>query len=172
MLKDLDGKRKITVKEVQVLTGYLNFLSRAIFAGKAFTRRIYSKFATLTGENSYSSGGTKVLKPFHHVKIDAEMRFDCEVWKVLLENYRDLTVCRPMIDGGMTVTAYDLGFYSDASAKETFGFRAVFKDRYCISAQWDPRFIKDKSPSIEYLELYGLAAGILTWGQFMQNTRI
>ena len=38
-------KCKATVREIQQLCGYLNFLNRAIFPGRAFTQRMYSKFA-------------------------------------------------------------------------------------------------------------------------------
>ena len=33
MLNDITGKKKITIKELQCLTGYLNFLTKAIFPG-------------------------------------------------------------------------------------------------------------------------------------------
>ena len=46
LLNDFQGKRKATVKQLQVLTGYLNFLTQAIFVGCAFTRRIYAKYAS------------------------------------------------------------------------------------------------------------------------------
>ena len=36
LLNDLKGK-KVTVKELQVLMGYLNFLTKAIFPGRTFT---------------------------------------------------------------------------------------------------------------------------------------
>ena len=178
LLKDLDGKRKIMVKQAQVLTGYLNFLSRAIVAGRTFTRRIYSKFAHLSGDMRFSlghydgpTGIKKVLKPYHHVKIDAEMRFDCHVWKLFLENYREIAVCRPMIDSTKTLTAHDLRFYSDASAKDTLGFGAIFNN-FWIAGQWEPGFVKNKNPSIEYLELYGLTAALLTWGHLLKNQRV
>ena len=46
ILQTFEGKRKAMVKQLQVLTGYLNFLLRAIFAGHTFTRRIYAKFSS------------------------------------------------------------------------------------------------------------------------------
>lgn len=36
--------KKVKVKELQKLTGLLNFLCRAVVPGRAFTRRIYAKF--------------------------------------------------------------------------------------------------------------------------------
>ena len=35
------NKKKATIKEIQCLTGLLNFLNKAIIPGRAFTRRMY-----------------------------------------------------------------------------------------------------------------------------------
>ena len=90
LLNDLTGKKKATVKQLQVLTGYLNFLTKAIFPGRAFTRRIYAKYSQI------EQG--KVLKQHHHMRLDAEFRNDCEIWRIFLTHYEDNAVCRPMVD--------------------------------------------------------------------------
>ena len=61
------NKKKATIHQLKVLTGYLNFLTKAIFAGRTFTRRMYSK---------YADAAAKGLKQHHHVRIDAEFKFD------------------------------------------------------------------------------------------------
>ena len=55
------NKKKTTVKHLQSLTGYLNFLSKAIFPGRTFTRRMYSKYSTILGDK------TGKHKSYHHV---------------------------------------------------------------------------------------------------------
>ena len=162
LLNDLMGKRKITVKQLQVLTGFLNFLTKAIFPGRVFTRRIYNKFAAMQ---------QKGFKPHQNVTIDSELRFDCEVWRIFLENYRELAVCRPMVDVNQTFLAKDLFFYSDASAAKTLGMGAVY-NKHWLYKQWETDFIKLCKPSIEYLELYALTAGLLTWGHLLTNQHI
>ena len=74
MLLYLKDKRKATVKELQVLCGYLNFLSKAIFPGRAFTRRMYAKYAGVVR----NSPGSK-LRQYHHVRLDYEFKLDCQV---------------------------------------------------------------------------------------------
>ena len=37
LINEMIDKKKVTVKQLQVLTGYMNFLTKAIFAGKTFT---------------------------------------------------------------------------------------------------------------------------------------
>ena len=140
LLNDLSGKKKVTVKQLQVLTGYLNFLTKAIHVGRAFTRRIYAKYANI------STGG-KALKPYHHVSVNSEFRFDCEIWRTFLLNFRNEAVCRPMIDIYKSETAHKLKFYSDASAAEQKGMGAVFRNKW-LFAQWEVDFIKHKKPRL------------------------
>ena len=66
LLNDLTGKKKATIKELQVLTGYLNFLTKVIYQGRVFTRRLYAKYAKI---DEAKMGN--MLKPYHHVKLDS-----------------------------------------------------------------------------------------------------
>ena len=162
LLNDLADKKKATVKQLQMLTGYLNFLTKAIHSGRTFTRRMYSKF---TGLN-------KKLKSHHHISLDKEFKFDCEIWRLFLTHYKKRAVCRLMIDLYSVKDATQLDFYSDASAAEFLGFGAIFEDRW-LYGQWERGFIKQNNPpSIEYLELYTLTAAVLTWGDQLQIQRI
>ena len=45
LLREFAGKKKSTIKDLQVLCGYLNFLTRAITAGRTFLRQMYSKYS-------------------------------------------------------------------------------------------------------------------------------
>ena len=62
------NKKKVTVKGIQKLCGFLNFLCRVVVPGRAFTRRLYS----------YTVGFT--LKPHHHVLVKKEIRQDLATW--------------------------------------------------------------------------------------------
>ena len=70
MIEAILSKKKAPIKELERLARTLNFLGRAIYPGRAFTRRMYSKF---TG--TIMSG-----KKYHHVKLDEEFKSDCRVW--------------------------------------------------------------------------------------------
>ena len=50
---------------------------------------------------------------------------------------------------------------------------AVFRDQWIVR-QWNSSFIVDCEPSIEFLELYALVAGIITWEQDeqLQDSRV
>ena len=166
LLNKVTNKCKVTIKQLQILAGYLNFLNTAIAPGRTFTRRIYAKFAGLETTKT----GMK-LKPHHHVTVDQELRFDCEVWKTFLMNFTACAVCRPMIDLQLTYSAEVLNFYSDASANPRLGFGAIFENRW-IWAQWEEFFVSKAKPSIEYLELVGVVAAMLTWGHLLRNKRV
>ena len=156
--------RKTTIKQIQVLTGFLNFLTKAIHAGHTFTRHMYAKCAQMEiGKNN------KKLKAHHHVLLDSEFRFDCNVWKLFLTHYQDLAVCRPMIDWNKSeINATQLTFSSDTSKNTELGFGAVFENQWTFG-KWEPNFVKECDPSIEYLELFGVVAALLTWGDRIKN---
>ena len=166
LLNNITGKKKMTVKQIQVLTGYLNFLTKVIFAGRTFTWRMYTKYAQLH-EAQNNSG----LKSHHHIRIDSEFRFDCEVWRIFLTYYEKSALCHPMVDLSRYMTASQLNFYSDASACARLSFRAVFNNKW-IFAQWENGYIDKYHPSIKYLELLGLAAALLTWGEEIRNQQV
>ena len=156
-------KKKATVKELQSLTGLLNFLTRAIFPERAFTRRMYSKFL----------GAIHTMKSYHHVKLDMEFKADCWVWLAFLDNdinniYR---ISRPFMDLSKFTTANDIGFSSDATAGKFLGFGCVFGKSW-LFGQWEPDFIDHYSPSIEVLELFALCLGLFTWIKKIANSRV
>ena len=70
MLTRIQDKKKATVKELQSLCEFLNFIRRVIFPGRTFTRRMYSKFSglmALPGLPHERSAGKSKLKQHHHV---------------------------------------------------------------------------------------------------------
>ena len=138
LLNDISSKKRATVNQLQVLTGYLNFLTKAIVPGRMFTHRMYAKYSYLS--NKLTKAGKK-LKPHHHVALDAEFRFDCELWHTFLLNSSHAMVCHPMINLEFTNTAKQLNIYSDASANPELGVGATFNDQW-FSVQWERNYIK------------------------------
>ena len=167
MLQWMLSKKSATVKELQRLTGILNFLTKAIFAGRVFTKRMYAKCSNLKNKQGFK------LKEYHHVKLDQEFKGDCWVWIRFRENtHRDRTMlCRPYVDIYSFESAVTLQFTSDAAKKEGLGFGAFF-DRHWLYSKWEKGFMAKFDPSIEYLELFAVCAGIFTWAHHLRNCRI
>ena len=149
--------RKTTVHELQRLRGFLNFLGRAIVPGRAFTHRMYA----------YTKSDT--LKSHHHVRVAGELRNNMEMWFSFLSE-PTIFSC-PFIDFETTLTAEQTKMFSDASRNFALGFEAICGSSGMFG-QWDNEFMKARKPSIEYLELFGVLAGVLTWLHRFHNKRI
>ena len=180
MLQKMVDKKKSTVKELQQLCGYLNFLCKAIFPGRPFIRRMYAKYSKIMkipSRNCYKEAETALeafsLKQYHHVRLDAEFKADCKVWlQFLADEQLYTTVNRPMIDLlAMDITSEEICFCSDASASSVLGYGCIYQTKW-ISGIWEREFIQKEKPSIEYLELFTLCAGLFTWESFLTNCRI
>ena len=127
LIKEMLGARTATIKNIQKLTGTLNFLNRAIVPGHAFTRGMYQKLKII------DSHGV-LLKQHHHVSINSDFKRDCETWLQFLQS-PDLRICRPYIDF-LDESNQILNFYSDASKNSSLGMGAVYGNRWLV-AQWD-----------------------------------
>ena len=123
---------------------------------------MYAKFSGI-------KDGNTALKQHHHVKLDKEFKIDCKIWEMFLQDISSIT--RPFVDMSKEITADELFFYSDASAKEDFGYGAVFGNRW-IFGRWQENFIQDCEPSIEFLELFMLCAAIFTWQDQITRARV
>ena len=124
MLQWIVAKKSATVKELQSLTGTLNFLTKAIFAGRTFTRHMYAKCTM-----KFSSTG-KLLKPYHHIKLDQEFKSDCRIWINFLENAEEQKsiLCRPFVDLYTFDTSMAINFYSDAAKPSVLDMECSLMD--------------------------------------------
>ena len=132
---------------------------------------MYAKFG---GYRTKGNQIKKVLKPYHHIRLDQEFKSDCRVWLTFLmsENLAPV-INRPMIDLSEVVTACKITFYSDASAAKNLGFGCILDTKW-IFGQWESGYISRNSPSIEYLELFALTVSIFTWTdeKIINNCRV
>ena len=141
------AQRKITVLQLQRICGFLNFLSRAIIPGRAFTRRLYAPLSN------------SLLKPHFHLRVTMEMQSDLGMWETFL--WHQSAFCRPFADFAKKIYAQDIKFAMDASKNSSLGFGGHCGLEW-MQYRWG-NFIKLHNPSIQYLELFALVAGILAW---------
>ena len=76
-----------------------------------------------------------------------------------------------MIDMTQNLTADVIRFHSDASAAAHLGFGCILNKRR-IFGKLGEHFMKVNHPTVEFLELFGHCAGILTWEQELRDCRI
>ena len=150
-------RKKVTVKELQQLCGFLNFLCRAIVPGRAFTRRLYS----------YTKG--LKLKPHHHVLVKAEMRLDLRIWLQFLQH--PTVYARPFTDFSTILTADEIFLYTDSSSSVRKGMGGICYESWMFT-KWDPDFIRKANPSIQYLELFAVTTAVVLWLNRFANRRI
>ena len=139
------SKKKTTVKELQQLAGYLNFLTRAIVPGQTFTRRMYAKF----------KGPMNKLKSHHHIRLDLEFKNDSKAWLSFLDGANiDKThvsaVYRPWVDLDTNIQADELDFFTNASGGTQHGGQGAVLGGNWMAEEWDREFIRRADPSIEY----------------------
>ena len=154
------SKKKLRLKKLQQITGFLNFLCKAVIPGRAFTRRLYC-----IEENALA----KNMKKYHHIDITKEMQMDLNLWLEFLDH--PSIYARGFIDFREELTSKNVSFYTDASANPLLGCGGISGKDYFIQ-QWDEDFIKDNKPSINYLELYALTVGISAWLHKYRNSQI
>ena len=150
LLNFLMSKRKVTVKQIQNLTGLLNFLNRAIFPGRAFKRRMYAKIS-MKEYNNFK------LQGHHHINLDSERLQSLEGIFGTVRFHTDF--CRPFVDLKETIEAEKLNFFSDASSRKNRGFSYIFDHEYAFG-KWQTGFIQRYNPCIEYLAFYSLSKGL------------
>ena len=160
-IQNMLNSKKTTVKEIQKLCGFLNFICKAIVPGRPFMRRIYS----------LTAGKYTALKQHHHVKLNQETKHDLKLWLQFLEH--PSAVSRPFTDFDPTdiEKMLDPMFYTDASKNPKLGCGG-YCGKHWFTMKWHKQLVTQKDPSIAYLELYAVTIGILLWAKNFKNTRI
>ena len=74
IIADFLTRKKATVKEIQSLTGLLNFACSVVVPGRAFLRRLID----LT---------VRLRSPFYYVKLNREVRADLRLWQSFLTSF-------------------------------------------------------------------------------------
>ena len=147
-------KNKTTLRELQELCGFLNFIGKAIVPGRVFTRRLYT----------HTSG---VLKPHHHVSLKQDLKADLKMWICFLQH--PAAYCRPFYHLDKDLSSVELDLFTDAA--KTKGCGGYYKDQWFI-AEWDHEFIREHNPSINYLELYAVTVAVINWSALFGDRKI
>ena len=161
MLAKVLSKRKCTIrlKQLEQLCGFLNFLCKAVVPGRTFTRRLYALLRR--SENKF--------KKHQHVTLKSDMKQDLRMWGEFLSN--PVVYNRSFFDFQLEVSSVEVDFFTDATANPELGVGGICGEDWFVM-QWDEQFVRTQKPSINYLELYGLTAGLLLWLVKFKNSSI
>lgn len=143
LIKEIAYSKKVTLKRLQSLCGTLAFCTRAIPAGRAFSRRLYMAMS-------------KGKKPFHLIRITKEMFNDLMIWKMFLENFNGVSY---ILEDG--ISNDDIQLYTDSSGG--FGCGCYFMGKWCY-LQW-PLYWRQTgiTRDITFLEIIPIALSVFLW---------
>ncbi|CAJ0945005.1 unnamed protein product [Ranitomeya imitator] len=143
---------KVTLTQMQLLLGSLNFACRVMPAGRIFSRRLMI--------------ATRGVKQRHHrIRITAHLRSDLNTWKLFLSDYNGRTCFQET-----ECSNVDMGLFFAASSNT--GFRVRFGNKLCAS-NW-PAFWVSRKWNVEatLIELVPVAVAMDIWGPQLANKRI
>lgn len=149
MLVQASCRRKITLRNLQSLIGFLNFACKAVVPGRPFLRRLIDRTC-----------GVKY--PHHFVSLNAEARADIAAWLQFLTYYNGRTL---LLDYRWR-SSPDIQLFSDASG--TIGFGAFLGHRW-FAEPWPDHWLH---MDISFKELFPIVIALLCWGHILANNCI
>ncbi|GLB36092.1 hypothetical protein LshimejAT787_0303800 [Lyophyllum shimeji] len=145
LLDDWSQKATCTLKELEELTGYLQFCSQVIPTSRAFIRSLYDF------RNSFSS-------PFAKRRLPRPARHDIAWWRAFAAEWNGIRFLSPNRE--------TIDVYTDASG--TKGMGGVFGAQW-FSARMPRRYRK---AHIQVKEMYAVIYAILCWGESFRGKHI
>ena len=142
-------RRKVTLKEIQMLCGLLNFATKVVVAGRPFLRRLY--------DLTYG-----LRKPHHRVKLSKGCRDDLQIWKEFLSQFNGK--CFFMDENW--VSSDKLELFTDASGQ--IGYGAVFGSSWFYGV-WNKEWL---NYNITVKEFYPIILAAELWGETMASKAI
>ena len=142
-------RRKVTLREIQSLTGLLNFACTVVVPGRAFLRRLID----LT---------IGIRHPHFLIRLTREVKEDLKVWQQFLSGFNG----RSFFLSVDWANSHHLKLYTDASG--AIGFGAVFGRHWCYG-EWPMSW---RHRNIAFLEFYPIVLSLHLWGHTIKNQRV
>ena len=146
-VRNMTGRRSNTLKNLQSLTGLLNFACKVVVPGRAFLRRLINVTIGVT-------------KPHHHISVNHAARADLAAWDVFLSHFNSKALMLPS-------TWKPLIHYSSSLIVQPLqGLGLCFRHTAWFYGEFPTSW---KRQNITLLELYPIVAALSTWGPQMSN---
>ena len=151
LISDFLRRRKVTLREIQSLTGLLNFACAVVVPGRAFLRRLID----LT---------IGVRKPQFSIRLSTAVKDDLLVWQEFLTGFNGRSFffsdqwsnSHQLIYILMPLVPWALVLFLASIGVKTYG-------------QWPDSW---RRRNIAFLELYPIVLSLHLWGDNMKNQRI
>ena len=160
---NLKGKQKgkVFVREIQSLTGLLNFISKAVPAGRAFLRCLYDLICGVS------------KNPHYKVRLNKASIEDLLVWRTFLTS-SNLSIAReiPFLNF-VSSKEGGLKLFADASGSRSLGFGCYFPHlRQWAGSVWPQTFFKQQKLSITLLELFAIVVAVDIWSESLSGEHV
>ena len=155
LITNMLERKKSKLRYIQRISGYLNFLCKAVIPGRTYTRRLYSLTAG-------------VKKPHQHVYLTKEIKDDLRMWQNFLSDGVN-TYYKPFFRFSEVISSIELDWYTDAATTKGFG---GYNDQEWFIGDWPDEFVEKRNVHINFLELYAVTVGIMLWLQKYRNKNI
>ena len=142
-------RKKVTLKEIQSLTGLLNFACSVVRPGRAFLRRLID----LTIGIKYAN---------HLIRLNKEVKNDLKIWLAFLSEFNG----RCFFLNDVWKDSNTLNLYTDAAG--ALGYGAIFGTHWCYG-KWPKEWMHK---NIAILEFYPIVLSLYLWGPRMSNQSI
>jgi len=155
LLQNCLVKKRLTLKELQSLTGKLSFCSQAVRASRAFLRRFYDAMCGLK-------------KSYYKIRVNGEMREDILMWIQFIEDFNGVV----HIPNKVWLDNSVIHLYTDSAGGATLGCGCYFGGNwaYCPwPVQWQGQPILS---DITFLEMVPVLLAIWLWGVFLRDRKI
>lgn len=156
-LTSILSKKKITLKELESVTGLMAFCSRAIPSARAFLRRFYDLIA------SVKSG-----KPYHFIRITGEVKQDILVWLQFLRHFNG----ECFIPEDYWFSNQTLQLYTDSSGNPDLGCGAYFNGHW-VQFHWPCSWSNCSIlKNMSLLELIPIILSLFIWSDKLANKKV
>ena len=145
-ISQLLSAKSATLKQIQSITGMLNFACGVIAPAHAFSRRLYNLEVGLS-------------RPYHHVRITNQVKQDLLVWKTFLQGFNRKSF---FLDFKF-LSQQVLRMFTDAST--TIGYGGYFRSHW-FSGCWSDACSK---LNIAVLEIYPILVALRLFAPSLRN---
>ena len=149
LLLNLRNKRRVKLKELQSLLGFLNFACKVVVPGRPFLRRLINLTIGIT-------------KPHYHIPLCVQAKADIEAWLIFLTTFNGISL---FLEPDLQDSDH-LKLFTDASG--SIGFAAVFGHHW-FADEWPPAW---NNHHITFKEMFPITLILEIWGPLLSRKRI
>ncbi|XP_053398262.1 uncharacterized protein LOC128556673 [Mercenaria mercenaria] len=155
LIRNFLCRSKVTLKQLQSLTGKLCFFSKAICGSRAFLRRFYEAMSGLD-------------KPHHHRRVTTDIVDDLRVWVSFLNNFNGVV----HIPANVWHDSNVLNLHTDSAGAADCG-GACYLDGCWAFFPWPLSWSKSQIlKDMTFLEMVPVVLAIALWGSRIANKKV